>query len=54
MPDYEIGADRAGNFRPLVGHGVLAIDGREWTKSRAMLRFVTLDLRNIFSVLTVR
>ncbi|KIW67864.1 hypothetical protein PV04_07082 [Phialophora macrospora] len=36
--EYEIGEDRAGNFRPLVGHGVLALDGREWMKSRAMLR----------------
>ncbi|KIW52271.1 hypothetical protein PV05_07922 [Exophiala xenobiotica] len=36
--DYELGADRAGNFRPLIGHGVLALDGREWTRSRAMLR----------------
>ncbi|EXJ71258.1 uncharacterized protein A1O5_05064 [Cladophialophora psammophila CBS 110553] len=36
--DYEIGSDRAGNFRALIGHGILALDGREWTRSRAMLR----------------
>ncbi|KAK5252908.1 hypothetical protein LTS03_008661 [Exophiala xenobiotica] len=36
--DYDAGADRAGNFRPLLGHGILALDGREWTRSRAMLR----------------
>jgi cytochrome P450 len=39
MPDYDAGADRAGNFRPLLGHGILALDGREWTRSRAMLRY---------------
>ncbi|KIW31271.1 uncharacterized protein PV07_02933 [Cladophialophora immunda] len=36
--DYEIGSDRAGNFGALIGHGILALDGREWTRSRAMLR----------------
>ncbi|OAP54522.1 hypothetical protein AYL99_10970 [Fonsecaea erecta] len=36
--DYEIGSDRTGNFRALIGHGILALDGRQWSRSRAMLR----------------
>ncbi|KIW99629.1 uncharacterized protein Z518_11042 [Rhinocladiella mackenziei CBS 650.93] len=36
--EYELGTDRTGNFRPLIGHGILALDGRDWTRARAMLR----------------
>ncbi|OCT52311.1 Cytochrome P450 [Cladophialophora carrionii] len=45
--EYEIGADRAGNFRPLIGHGILALDGREWVKSRAMLRNTDHDFTQL-------
>ncbi|PVH90061.1 hypothetical protein DM02DRAFT_686037, partial [Periconia macrospinosa] len=36
--DFEFGAIRNGSFRPLLGHGIFATDGKEWEHSRAMLR----------------
>lgn len=36
--DFEIGSRRALNFEPLFGAGIFTQDGKEWERSRAMLR----------------
>ncbi|GME22029.1 Cytochrome p450 family protein [Neofusicoccum parvum] len=36
--DFELGKSRGGNFRPLLGHGIFASDGKQWEHSRALLR----------------
>ncbi|OJJ30782.1 hypothetical protein ASPWEDRAFT_160541 [Aspergillus wentii DTO 134E9] len=36
--DYSIGKRRMNSFRPLLGHGIFAADGKQWEKSRALLR----------------
>jgi cytochrome P450 len=36
--DFNLGADRRGNFAALVGQGVFTQEGEEWAKSRALLR----------------
>ncbi|KAB2576243.1 Cytochrome P450 52A9 [Lasiodiplodia theobromae] len=36
--DFELGERRNGNFKPLLGHGIFASDGKAWEHSRALLR----------------
>ncbi|EKG12102.1 Cytochrome P450 [Macrophomina phaseolina MS6] len=36
--DFDFGPRRNGNFRPLLGHGIFASDGKQWEHSRALLR----------------
>ncbi|KAJ6789970.1 hypothetical protein PWT90_05815 [Aphanocladium album] len=36
--DFSLGANRIGNFKPLLGDGIFASDGKKWEHSRAMLR----------------
>jgi cytochrome P450 len=35
---FSIGNRRISAFRPLLGHGIFAADGKQWEKSRAQLR----------------
>ncbi|KAJ4144256.1 hypothetical protein LMH87_003146 [Akanthomyces muscarius] len=36
--DFSLGENRIGNFKPLLGDGIFASDGKKWEHSRAMLR----------------
>ncbi|KAF2470455.1 cytochrome P450 [Lindgomyces ingoldianus] len=36
--DFGLGDARNHNFRPLLGHGIFASDGKQWEHSRALLR----------------
>ncbi|PYI00297.1 cytochrome protein [Aspergillus sclerotiicarbonarius CBS 121057] len=36
--DFSIGKRRMTAFRPLLGHGIFAADGKQWEKSRGLLR----------------
>ncbi|OAA53167.1 cytochrome P450 monooxygenase CYP52X1 [Cordyceps fumosorosea ARSEF 2679] len=36
--DFSLGKNRTGNFKPLLGDGIFASDGKKWEHSRAMLR----------------
>ena len=36
--DFGLGPTRRNNFLPLLGHGIFTEDGKEWERSRAMLR----------------
>ncbi|KAM3475810.1 hypothetical protein MY5147_003562 [Beauveria neobassiana] len=36
--DFSLGDNRRGNFKPLLGEGIFASDGKKWEHSRAMLR----------------
>ncbi|TQV94417.1 hypothetical protein V2A60_002552 [Cordyceps javanica] len=36
--DFSLGSNRIGNFKPLLGDGIFASDGKKWEHSRAMLR----------------
>ncbi|ATY60336.1 cytochrome P450 family [Cordyceps militaris] len=36
--DFSLGDNRIGNFKPLLGDGIFASDGKKWEHSRAMLR----------------
>lgn len=36
--DFGLGSTRRNNFLPLLGHGIFTEDGKEWERSRAMLR----------------
>ncbi|KAK8141368.1 hypothetical protein G3M48_000177, partial [Beauveria asiatica] len=36
--DFSLGENRLGNFKPLLGEGIFASDGKKWEHSRAMLR----------------
>ncbi|PHH83484.1 hypothetical protein CDD82_443 [Ophiocordyceps australis] len=64
--DFELGPNRTDNFKPLLGHGIFASNGKTWEHSRAMLRpsftrsqITDLDLeerhvQSLFSVLNPR
>ncbi|KAF2450153.1 cytochrome P450 52A12 [Karstenula rhodostoma CBS 690.94] len=36
--DFELGQIRTGSFAPLLGHGIFSADGKQWERSRALLR----------------
>ena len=36
--DFELGADRQGNYFPLLGVGIFTQDGHGWTRSRQLLK----------------
>ncbi|EQL01406.1 cytochrome P450 52A12 [Ophiocordyceps sinensis CO18] len=36
--DFQLGVNRTGNFRPLLGNGIFAANGEQWQHSRALLR----------------
>ncbi|KAL7782769.1 cytochrome P450 [Trichoderma ceciliae] len=36
--DFGLGVNRTENFKPLLGHGIFATNGKQWEHSRALLR----------------
>ncbi|KAF2160552.1 hypothetical protein M409DRAFT_28936 [Zasmidium cellare ATCC 36951] len=36
--DFELGPVRRGVFEPLIGHGIFTSDGKDWERSRGLLR----------------
>ncbi|KAH6603956.1 cytochrome p450 52a12 [Trichoderma cornu-damae] len=36
--DFGLGVNRTDNFQPLLGHGIFATNGKQWERSRALLR----------------
>ncbi|KAK8165026.1 cytochrome P450 [Phyllosticta citrichinensis] len=47
--DWGFGAFRVNSFRPLLGHGIFAIEGPEWRRSRDLLRpaFAKSEVSNL-------
>ncbi|KAF7910793.1 uncharacterized protein EAF01_002302 [Botrytis porri] len=38
FPDFDLGAPRIDNFMPFLGPGIFAQDGKDWERSRALMR----------------
>ncbi|ESZ93663.1 hypothetical protein SBOR_5968 [Sclerotinia borealis F-4128] len=38
FPDFDLGAQRIDNFLPFLGPGIFAQDGKDWERSRALMR----------------
>ncbi|TGO54554.1 hypothetical protein BCON_0105g00140 [Botryotinia convoluta] len=38
FPDYDLGAQRIDNFKPFLGPGIFSQDGKDWERSRALMR----------------
>lgn len=38
FPEFDLGAQRIDNFMPFLGPGIFAQDGKEWERSRALMR----------------
>lgn len=38
FPEFDLGAPRIDNFQPFLGPGIFAQDGKDWERSRALIR----------------